>query len=83
MKEFLTEKFGYFTDARHHDNVEVLGEIPLVKHEPYARRLAFPDLSDWHLTTKKLRDNPKWRFPTMQFTYGGRESWIAGWKHDD
>ena len=84
MNDYLTQQFGYFKDSRHRDNVEILGPLPLRKHDLASRTLTFPNLNLWAPGAGNLREYlPMNDLRAIEFTYGDETSWMPTWERDD
>ena len=84
MKGYLKRQFGYFMDSRHRDNVEIVCQLPLRKHDPGSRMLTFPNLNLWAPGSGNLRDYLSINdLGAIEFTYGDGTDWMQTWERDD
>jgi len=84
LKDYLTQRFGYFKDTRHRDNVEIVGQLPLRKHDLVSQKLTFPNLNLWAPGPGNLRDElPITDLGDIEFTYGDGTGWMQTWERND
>ena len=85
LKAYLKKTFRYFEKPGYCDNVELIGPLPLIKHDKSEHRLTFPDLNEWWNMSPKMRiKSPMIDLPTIEFIYGdGNVFWPKSWEQDD